>query len=65
MGQGRSKPQQREIDRSGRGNVDPDSVKAKQDVWDAPTGKGRTGPVPPENRPGHHPDKEQDRPGQR
>jgi hypothetical protein len=63
MGQGQSKPQQPEIDRSGRGRVDPDQTKAKQDVWKAPAEKGRRGAIPPENRPGHHPDKEQDKPG--
>ena len=62
MGQGRSKPQQREVDRSGRGNVDPDAVKAKQDVWESPKDKGRSGSVPPGNRPGQHPAKEQDKP---
>ncbi|HJP66258.1 MAG TPA: hypothetical protein VKA30_08145 [Actinomycetota bacterium] len=62
MGQGQSKPQQRELDRSGRGKVDPDRVKGKQDVWNAPKAKGRTGPVPPDNQPGHHPKKDQDQP---
>ena len=62
MSQGQSKPQQKELDRSGRGRVDPDQAKAKQEVWDVPEAKGRRGAVPPANRPGHHPRKEQDKP---
>ena len=64
MGQGQSKPQQREIDRSARGSVDPDHVKGKQEIWETnPRGKGRRGRVPPANRLGYHPEKEQDQPG--
>jgi hypothetical protein len=63
MGQGQNKPQQPELDRSGRGKVDLDRVKAKQDVWETPGSKGKSGPVPPDNRPGHHPAKDQDKPG--
>jgi hypothetical protein len=40
---------------------------ATQDAWvndvtGAPADEGATGPVPEDNRPGHHPDREQDKP---
>lgn len=57
-----STPQQPELRRSGRGATDPASAKVKADNKsiddDAP------GPVPVDNMPGHHPDKEQDKPEQ-
>jgi hypothetical protein len=53
-------PQQPELRRSGRGEVDPRSAKAKVDLVndadDAP------GPVPPANQPGHRPKHDQDKP---
>lgn len=56
------RPQQPEINRSGRTPVDPDFV-AESDPATAPLDeKGRTGPVPPSNRPRAHPEKDQDRP---
>ncbi len=57
-----TKPQQQELDRSGKGATDQDALKAKQEVWTRPEDRGRSGKVPPENRSGHHPPKEQDKP---
>ena len=54
-------PQQPELRRSEKSDVD-------QDAWTneasetPPDDEGRTGPVAPDNAPGHHPPKEQDRP---
>ena len=51
-----SNPQQPEIRRSERGEIVQDAAQAR-------TGqKGRTGPVPEDNQPGHHPEHEQDQP---
>ena len=57
-----SRPQQPEIARSGRTDVDPDHVGEALEGARAPRSKGKTGPVPPENQPGHHPPEEQDKP---
>ncbi len=55
-----AKPQQPELARSGRGEVDPNAVKTRHggpiDTTDAP------GPIPEDNLPGHHPETEQDKP---
>lgn len=58
-----SKPQQPEIGRSRRTpSQDPDSaatvIQGSRPVED----DGPRGPVPPDNQPGHHPTREQDRP---
>ncbi|HVF75570.1 MAG TPA: hypothetical protein VM938_11020 [Acidimicrobiales bacterium] len=54
------KPQQPELARSGRGEVDPSAVKARHggptDTTESPA------PVPDDNLPGHHPEAEQDKP---
>ncbi|MDP8992274.1 MAG: hypothetical protein M3N31_04370 [Actinomycetota bacterium] len=55
-----TRPQQPELERSGRSSVD-------QDNWQVNAGAGPTdeagvAPVPEENQPGHHPEHEQDRP---
>lgn len=54
------KPQQPELARSGRGEVDPNAVKTRRggptDTTEAPA------PVPEDNLPGHHPEAEQDKP---
>ena len=54
------KPQQPELARSGRGEVDPNAVKTRHggptDTSEAPA------PVPEDNLPGHHPAEEQDKP---
>jgi hypothetical protein len=55
-----STPQQPELHRSGRGATDPESAKGQVDSPAAD--EGDAGPVPPDNRPGHHPDEEQDKP---
>lgn len=53
-------PQQPEIARSRRSEVDPASAKTR--TGGPTTEKGRLGPVPEENLPGHHPEHEQDKP---
>ena len=58
-----SKPQQPEIGRSRRTpSQDPDSAAAVLEGSPRLTDEGPGGPVPPENQPGHHPAKEQDKP---
>ena len=56
-----TKPQQPELRRSGLGSTDQDSAKirAADEELDQ---HGRSGPVPPENQPGHRPANEQDKP---
>ncbi len=58
-----SKPQQREIARSERGEVDEQARFISGEGKRVTDEKGRTGKVPPANRPGHHPEQEQDKPG--
>jgi hypothetical protein len=54
-------PQQPELRRSEKSAVD-------QDAWQdeatsaPPAHQGRSGPVPPDNAPGHRPDRDQDKP---
>jgi hypothetical protein len=55
-----STPQQPELHRSGKGASDPASAKGHVD--EPPGDGGDAGPVPPPNRPGHHPEHEQDKP---
>ena len=58
-----SKPQQPELARSGRGAVDPGAV--KEQLTAPTTGGGENGdlgPIPEDQRPGHHPGVEQDKP---
>jgi hypothetical protein len=55
-----STPQQPELHRSGKGATDPKSAKAHIDGPGAD--EGSSGPVPPENQPGHHPEHDQDKP---
>jgi hypothetical protein len=59
-----AKPQSPELRRSGRTpDLDPDNVGTRLGAAGRPsTTSGGGGPVPPENRPGHHPDHDQDRP---
>ena len=53
-------PQQPELRRSEKGSTVQDSAKSNADL---PLDEhGRTGPVPEENQPGHHPETEQDQP---
>ncbi len=55
-----TKPQQPELRRSGLGSTDQDAaeIRAGDDVQEG----GGMGPVPEENRPGHRPEQEQDKP---
>ncbi len=57
-----SRPQQPELRRSGRGQVDQREWQKKQEAREAPEDKGRRGRVPPDNQPEHHPEHEQDKP---
>jgi hypothetical protein len=54
------KPQQEELRRSGRGSTDQDSASAR--ARDDLPADENPGPVPEENRPGHHPARDQDKP---
>jgi hypothetical protein len=55
-----STPQQPELHRSGKGATDPKSAQAH--VGGPQDEEGPTGTVPPDNRPGHHPEHDQDKP---
>ena len=55
------RPQQPELQRSGRTPVDQDSREALGSAT-SPPAEGTGGRVPPANRPGHHPAREQDKP---
>ncbi|MDX6410078.1 MAG: hypothetical protein QOE13_3149 [Gaiellaceae bacterium] len=57
-----ARPQQPELARSGKTDIDPDHVETGLEGLPAPVTGGETGPVPPDNQPGHHPPKEQDKP---
>ena len=56
------RPQQPELARSGRTDLDPDRIGTELEGRKDIPSKGRTGPVPPENEPGHHPPEESDKP---
>jgi hypothetical protein len=58
-----AKPQQAELRRSGFvPALDPDATESELEAHERPGTSGRTGPVPEEQRPGHHPEQEQDKP---
>src|SRR5436190_1258248 len=57
-----ARPQQPELARSGKTDIDPDHVATGLQGQPTPATGGETGPVPPENQPGHHPIEEQDKP---
>jgi hypothetical protein len=57
-----SRPQQPELARSAKTDLDPDHVETGLQGEKRPASSGETGPVPVENQPGHHPPKEQDKP---
>lgn len=59
------KPQQPELERSGRGEIDPQGRRVTREAEKSGPDRGKAGKVPPENRPGHHPDVEQDKPRSR
>ena len=56
------RPQQPELARSGRTDLDPDRIGTELEGRKDLGTKGRTGPVPPDNEPGHHPPEEADKP---
>lgn len=56
------RPQQEELARSERGKTRPQSWAERSEGEKDPDREGGGGPVPEENRPGHHPDREQDKP---
>jgi hypothetical protein len=56
------KPQQPELRRSDYGATSDDSLKIKASVQEQPNIEGRGGPIPADNVPGHHPEREQDKP---
>ena len=57
-------PQQRELARSRRGEIEPTARKVTRESQRRaePKERGRRGKVPEENRPRHKPDVEQDKP---
>src|SRR5688500_12849792 len=57
-----ARPQQPELARSAKTDLDPDHIETGLQGQKAPATGGETGPVPPDNQPGHHPPKEQDKP---
>ena len=57
-----SRPQQPELARSAKTDLDPDHVETGLQGQKRPESGGETGPVPAENQPGHHPSEEQDKP---
>src|ERR1043165_3446355 len=57
-----ARPQQPELARSAKTDLDPDHVETGLQGQPKPKTGGETGPVPPDNQPGHHPPEEQDKP---
>ncbi|MFP5577412.1 MAG: hypothetical protein ACLGIZ_04130 [Acidimicrobiia bacterium] len=58
-----AKPQQPELRRSGFvPALDPDATESRLDAHERPGTSGPGGPVPEDQRPGHHPDHDQDKP---
>jgi hypothetical protein len=57
-----SNPQQPELRRSGKGDTVQDSWGNAAGSAENPGPEGAAGPVPEANQPGHHPEKEQDKP---
>lgn len=55
-------PQQPELSRSRRTPLDPDSLSGDVETRPGAVEDEATGPVPPENRPGHRPEHDQDKP---
>ena len=56
------RPQQQEIERSGRGDVDPQGRRITREADRPEQEREKGGKVPPKNRPGSRPKKEQDKP---
>jgi hypothetical protein len=57
-----SDPQQPELRRSNRGDVTQEGRRETRESDDERSSGGSSGPVPPENQPGHRPEHEQDKP---
>jgi hypothetical protein len=57
-----ARPQQPELARNAKTDLDPDHIETGLQGVKTPKSGGETGPVPPDNQPGHHPPKEQDKP---
>jgi len=57
-----SEPQQRELACSERGEIDPQSRKVTREGQRDPKVAGRSGSTPGENRPGHRPERNPDKP---
>src|SRR3954470_5152183 len=55
-------PKQPELARSAKTDLDPDHIETGLQGQPTPKTGGETGPVPPDNQPGHHPAAEQDKP---
>lgn len=63
MGKGDTeRPQQPELARSEHTQVDPRHWTEREESRGAPPDRGPSGPVPPENRPGPRPGRDQDKP---
>ena len=56
------KPQQPELRRSGLGSTDDDATELRAGDKPGPGEEPGVAPVPEENRAGHHPEHEQDKP---
>lgn len=57
-----ARPQQPELARSGKTELDPDSIGTALEARKPVRSGGATGPIPPENQPGHRPEQDQDQP---
>lgn len=57
-----TQPQQPELRRSGRGRTTQDGKRIADETDRAERKRGRRGRAPEENRPGHRPEHEQDKP---
>lgn len=58
-----ARPQSPELHRSGNTpGLDPDNIASRLEARPHPGKSGETGPVPEENQPGHHPERDQDKP---
>lgn len=57
-----STPQQNEVRRSTHNAADPDAPASALTAASPPTEGSGGGPVPEDNKPGHHPEVEQDKP---
>jgi hypothetical protein len=58
-----ARPQSPELRRSGTTPVfEPDNIASRLEARKQPGSSGSAGPVPEENQPGHHPERDQDKP---